>query len=163
VGEIVAAHALGGAVRMRAYQPPAPSLAPGVEVTLERDGLRRHARVRSAAPHARGLVLLTLDGVPDRSAAEALVRSRVLVPAAALPPLAENEFYYHEVVGFRVDTVDGTALGEIAETFSTGTNDVWVVRGAGPERLIPVIADVVRTIDRAARRVVIEPLPGLLD
>ena len=55
------------------------------------------------------------------------------------------------------------ALGTIASTFSTGTNDVWVVRGPDREHLIPVIADVVRTIDASARRVVIEPLPGLLD
>ena len=51
----------------------------------------------------------------------------------------------------------------VAETFATGLNDVWVVRGTGREYLIPVIADVVREIDRDARRIVIEPMPGLLD
>ena len=49
------------------------------------------------------------------------------------------------------------------ETFSTGLNDVWVVEAGEREWLIPVIADVVRAIDRAARRIVIEPIPGLLD
>ena len=148
---------------MRAYQPPAPSLVPGVEVILERADMRRPARVVSAAPHARGQLLLGIEGVTDRTAAEGLVRARVLVPAAALPPLAEDEFYYHEIEGFRVETVDGRALGEVAETFATGLNDVWVVRGGSREYLIPVIADVVRAIDRAGRRVVIEPVPGLLD
>ena len=51
----------------------------------------------------------------------------------------------------------------VRETFSTGVNDVWVVEGGERERLIPVIADVVRAIDRPARRIVIEPIPGLLD
>jgi 16S rRNA processing protein RimM len=148
---------------MRAYQPPAPSLVPGVEVILERSDMRRPARVISAAPHARGQLLLGIEGVADRTAAEGLVRARVLVPAAALPPLAEDEFYYHEIEGFRVETVDGRALGEVAETFATGLNDVWVVRGTGREYLIPVIADVVRGIDRDARRILIDPLPGLLD
>jgi 16S rRNA processing protein RimM len=163
VGEIVAAHALRGQVRLRAYQPPAPSLRAGAEVVLERDDLRRTLRVLSAAPHARGQVLVTLEGVADRTAAEALVRARVLVPAAALPPLEEGEFYYHEIEGFRVHTVDGRALGSVVETFSTGANDVWVVRGTGREYLIPVIADVVTEIDRTGRRIVIDPLPGLLD
>ena len=148
---------------MRAYQPPAPSVVPGVEVVLERAGERRATRVVSAAPHARGQLLLGLEGVADRAAAERLVRTRVLVAAAALPPLAEHEFYYHEIEGFRVDTTDGQALGEVAETFSTGANDVWVVRSTDKEHLIPVIADVVRLIDRESRRIVIEPLPGLLD
>ena len=92
-----------------------------------------------------------------------LVRARVLVPATALPPLDEHEFYYHEIEGFRVETADGRQLGEVAETFATGLNDVWVVRGTGREYLIPVIADVVKEIDRAARRIVIDPIPGLLD
>jgi 16S rRNA processing protein RimM len=148
---------------MRAYQPPAPSLVPGVEVILERADMRRPVRLVSTAPHARGQLLLGIEGISDRTAAEGLVRARVLVPAAALPPLAEDEFYYHEIEGFRVETVDGRALGEVAETFATGLNDVWVVRGTGREYLIPVIADVVRVIERDARRILIDPLPGLLD
>ncbi len=159
----MAAHALRGAVRLRAYQPPAPSLAPGVEIVLEQRTLQRRTKVLTASPHARGQVLLSLDGTTDRTAAEALVGARVLVAATALPPLADNEFYYHEIEGFQVATTDGRVLGEVAETFSTGANDVWVVRGAGREHLVPVIADVVRLIDREARRIVIEPLPGLLD
>lgn len=162
VGEVVGAHALRGWLRVRAYQPPAPSLTSATEVVLERNGVTRRARVTTATPHGRGLVLLAIDGVADRTAAEALTGSRVLVSAAALPPPADDEFYYHEVEGFTVETVDGATLGEIAETFSTGLNDVWVVRGAR-EVLIPVIGDVVRTIDRAGRRVVITPLPGLLE
>jgi 16S rRNA processing protein RimM len=148
---------------MRAYQPPAPSLAPGVEVVLEHGTRRLPTRVVSAAPHARSQVLLALEGTTDRNAAEALVGARVLVSAEALPPLGENEFYYHEIEGFEVATTDGRVLGEVAETFSTGANDVWVVRGAGREYLIPVIADVVRDIDRESRRIVIDPMPGLLD
>ncbi len=164
VGEIVGAHALRGLVRLRAYQPPAPSLVPGRTVLLDDGhGQQREARVLSAAPHGRGLVLLALDGVSDRTAAEGLVGTRVLVRTADLPAPADDEFYYHELAGFRVETNAGRALGAIAETFSTGINDVWVVRDGTREYLIPVIADVVRTIDRAERRVVIEPLPGLLD
>jgi 16S rRNA processing protein RimM len=148
---------------MRAYQPPAPSLAPGVGIVLEQRGRRVPTRVVSASPHARSQVLLTLEGPTDRNAAEALVGARVLVAATALPPLGENEFYYHEVEGLQVVTTDGRVLGEVVETFSTGANDVWVVRDGAREYLIPVIADVVRAIDRSGRRIVISPMRGLLD
>ena len=119
--------------------------------------------MRSVAPHGRGRLLVSLDAVDDRDAAEALVGARLIVRAGDLPPPAEGEFYYHELAGFRVETTAGEALGTIAETFPTGVNDVWVVRGGAREYLIPVIADVVRAIDRDEGRIVVEPIPGLLD
>ncbi len=163
VGEIVGAHALRGLLRVRPYQRPAPSLAAGRQIVLEQAGHRRDARVLSAAPHGRGLVLVALDGIDDRTAAEALIGARLLVATTDLPPLGEDEFYHHEILGFTVETDAGEPLGQIAETLSTGLNDVWVVRDGAREHLIPVIADVVRLIDRPRRRVVIQPLPGLLD
>ena len=163
IGEIAGAHALRGLLRLRPYQPPTPSLAPGRTVFLEGPGGRRALRVVSSAPHGRGLVLLGLEGIHDRTAAEALVRARVLVQAEALHPAGDDEFYWHEIVGFLVELSDGTPLGEIVDVFNTGTSDVWTVHGGGREYLIPVIADVVRVLDRPGRRAVIEPLPGLLD
>lgn len=163
VGEIVGAHALRGLLRFRPYQPPAPSLIDDLAVLLERRGQWREVRLTHVAPHGRNLLLLTLDDVSDRDAAEALRGTRVLVRKADLPPVDEDEFYHYELVGFAVVTVDGRELGAIADTMATGLNDVWIVRDGEREHLIPVIADVVRTIDRDARRVLIDPLPGLLD
>ncbi len=162
VGDIVAAHGLRGLVRIRVYQPPAPSLVAGHVVTLEQHGARRQARLLSAGLHGRSLVLAAFDGVEDRTTAEALVGARVYIAAADLPPTQEGEFYYHEVVGFRVVTTEGRELGHIVNTFSTGLNDVWTVQGER-EYLIPVIADVVRTLDREQRTVTVYPMAGLLD
>ena len=162
VGVVAGAHALHGMLRVRPYHLPAPSLAPGKTVLLEQGGVLTETRIVSAAPHGRALVLVAIESVSDRTAAEALAGARVLVPKAELPPAAEDEFYYHELEGFAVETTDGEVLGTIRETFTTGTNDVWVVSDGRREHLIPVIADVGPEIDRAARRVVIHPLPGLL-
>jgi 16S rRNA processing protein RimM len=140
---------------------PASSLAPGHTVIVAGPTGTHRVRLTAASPHGRGFLLVQLEGVKDRTAAEALIGGRLLVPAADLPAVGDGEFYWHELVGFRVETADGESLGTIAETFSTGTSDVWVVRGVR-EHLIPVIEDVVRTIDRRGRRVVITPLPGLL-
>ena len=163
VGEIVGAHALRGWVRVRPYQMPAPSLTAGRQVLLEQDGRRRDARVTHAAPHGRGFVLLGLEGVADRTAAEALRGAVVLVRRADLPALEEDEYWHDEVVGFDVETLDGTVVGTIAGVMSNGLHDVLEVRAGDREYLIPVVADVVRAIDRPARRVRIDPLPGLLD
>ena len=162
VAAIGSAHGLHGQLHLWPYQPGAPSLTPDRAVLLERDGTWLAARIVAVAPHGRGM-LLGLDGIADRDAAAALTGMRVLVRAADLPAPDAGEFYHHELHGFAMVTTDGRMLGTIAETFATGLNDVWVVRGDGGEHLIPIIADVVREIDRAGRRVVIEPMPGLLE
>jgi 16S rRNA processing protein RimM len=163
VGEVLGAHALRGWVRVRPYQPAAPSLAPGRRVLLERDGAWREVTVRHAGAHGRGLMLLGLDDVADRASAEALRGATVLVRRADLPAIGDDEYYHHEVVGFTVETVDGARVGVITGVISNGLHDVWEVRAGRREHLIPVVEDVVHAIDRAARRVRVDPLPGLLD
>jgi len=162
VGELGSPHGLRGQLRLWPHEPGAPSLAAGRRVLLARDDAWHAAVVRSIARHGRGM-LLALDSIEDRTAAARLTGMRVLVRAADLPAAGEGEFYVHELHGFAMVTTDGRALGTIVDTFSTGLNDVWVVRGADGEHLIPIIGDVVRDIDRDGRRVVIEPMPGLLD
>jgi 16S rRNA processing protein RimM len=163
VGEVVGAHALHGWLRVKPYHTPAPSLTPGRHVLLERDGAWRAATITHAGTHGRGLVLLGLDAVADRTAAEALRGATVLVRSADLPAIDEDEYYHHEVVGFTVETVDGRAVGVVAGVMNNGLHDVLEVRAGDREHLIPVVADVVHAIDRAGRRVRIDPLPGLLD
>jgi 16S rRNA processing protein RimM len=163
VGEVVGAHALRGWVRVRPYQPASPSLAAGRRVLLECDGAWREVTVTHAGAHGRGLLLLGLDGVSDRTGAEALRGATLLVRRADLPALDDDEYYHHEVTGFTVETLDGAVVGVITGVMTTGLHDVWEVRAGDREHLIPVVVDVVRAIDRGARRVRIAPLPGLLD
>jgi len=119
--------------------------------------------ITRVAPHGAGHLLIELAALHDRTAAAALAGSDLLVPLGDLPALGAGEFYYHEMPGFRVETVDGRTIGEITDTMHTGTTDVWIVRSETGEHLIPVIREVVAEIDRGARRVLITPIPGLLD
>jgi 16S rRNA processing protein RimM len=80
-----------------------------------------------------------------------------------LPPAKPGEFYYYEAIGCSVFLLDGRSIGKIEEVFSNGAHDVWVVRDGEREVLVPVIENVVKAMDLAARRVTIEPVPGLLD
>ena len=98
---------------------------------------------------AKGIVARFPD-VEDRDAAEALRGCEVYVPRSVLPPPAEGEFYWVDLEGLRVQTLEGVALGTVSHLFATGANDVVVVHdGAeGRERMIPFVRpDFVRDID----------------
>jgi 16S rRNA processing protein RimM len=97
------------------------------------------------------------------SAAEALIGCEVCVREHELPPAGPGEVYHYQLLGMTVVTTAGMEIGVVTEVIPAGSNDVCVVQSDGREHLIPLIADVVRHVDRADKRLVIDPLPGLLD
>jgi 16S rRNA processing protein RimM len=111
----------------------------------------------------RGTVRLMLEGITDANLAEPLKGKNVFADERDLPPPAENEFYYRDVIGCEVFLTDGSRIGIVEEIIATGANDVFVVREEGKEVLVPVIEDVVKEIDVAGKRVVIDAIPGLVD
>jgi len=110
----------------------------------------------------RGRALLKLAGIDDSTAAEAL-RDRLLeVPEGELRPLGEGQYYHFQILGLEVRTVAGEVLGRVEQIISTGSNDVFVVRGQHGEVLIPAVDDVVKSMDPAAGRIEVEVVEGLL-
>ena len=86
----------------------------------------------------------------------ALPRSQALPP----PP---GHVYPWQLVGCRVETEDGHAVGELSGVEPSPAHDLWVVRSEGREHLIPAVPEIVREVDLGARRVVIRPPEGLLE
>ena len=77
-------------------------------------------------------------------------------------PLEEGQYYYHQIIGLTVKTLEGRELGVIKEILSPGANDVWVVKRAGQsDLLLPVIDDVVKNVDLYKGEVDVELMEGL--
>ena len=108
-------------------------------------------------------VLLKLDGYPTRTEAELLRNELLQVPEDEAIPLEEGEYFLHQLLGLEVVTENGRSLGRLTNVLETGANNVFIIDRPGGELLVPDIPDVVRDVDVAGGRVVIRPLPGLLD
>jgi 16S rRNA processing protein RimM len=162
LGQIVNTHAIHGELRVRLYNPSSTTLSAGSRVVLRRGTECLERLVASVRPH-RHLLLLTLEGCASMTAAEALVGYELCVDEEDLPAAGAGEIYYYELLGMTVVTNLGAEIGVVAEMLTTASTDICVVRAGKQEYLIPMIADVVRQVDREHRRIVIEPLPGLLD
>ncbi len=116
--------------------------------------------VRHARPHRKSL-LLELEGINSLGQAEAL-RGRLLeVPERELAQLAEDQYFRFQLVGMDVVYRDGEALGRITEVLETGANDVYIVQSQESELLLPAIDTVIKEVDVAGQRMVVELMEGL--
>ena len=157
-------HGLRGALRVRPDNPDSETLEQVRRVFLEDPaGVVREYRLLRADRINRAVIRVMLEGIDDPGAAAALRGTTIAVALADLPAKAPGEFYHYEAIGCEVATTDGRRLGVIEEVIATGANDVWVVRDGNVEVLVPVIENVVKSIDLGTRRMVVEAVPGLLD
>ncbi|UII57392.1 ribosome maturation factor RimM [Cytobacillus spongiae] len=107
--------------------------------------------------------LLTFEGFSNVNEVEKFKTGVLKIPEEQLGTLEENEYYFHEIIGCEVETVEGELIGKIHEILTPGANDVWVVKGkAGKDLLIPYIEDVVMKVDPKEKKVIIDPMEGLL-
>ena len=111
-----------------------------------------------------GYPILRIEGFPDRTAAESLRGELLEIEEDELAELPPGEYYVDDLIGMTVVDVAGETIGRLVDVLQTGANDVYVVTREGArDVLIPAIPDVIREVDVAAKRMTIDPLPGLLD
>jgi 16S rRNA processing protein RimM len=161
VAHVVGAHGVHGDLRCVLVTDFPKRFKPGLQVYLS------DAHVPYEVERARvdrNRVILKLIGVDSRNDAEGLRGKTVFVPETAAVRLPRGTYFWHQIVGLRVRTADGQALGSVAEVMETGANDVYVVRKEPPERgelLIPAIKDVIKKIDLKRGEITVELLEGL--
>jgi 16S rRNA processing protein RimM len=158
VGRVSRAHGVQGEVAVLVLSEVEGRFAPGANLWLE-DG--RTLTVESSKPH-RGGLLVRFREVRDREQAEGLQRELLVVPESSSPSLPEGSWWDHQIEGCAVETDRGRPLGTVREVIHTAANDVWaVVDGGGRETLVPVLIDVLVSVDVGAKRIVVREIAGL--
>jgi len=116
----------------------------------------RECGLKGLKVHGNGVVVL-LDGVDDRTAAEAMKGVLVGAPRDALPETDEDEFYWADLIGLDVINTAEERLGKVVGLLETGAHDVLRVVGDDEvERLLPFVAAVVLTVDKEAQQIRVE-------
>ena len=163
VGRIGRPHGVRGEVTVEVRtDDPDLRFAPGSVLLTDPAG-RGPLTVAGRRWH-REVLLLALDGVDSREAAEELRNTELLVPLADLPALEDPEdFYDHQLVGLLARLTDGTELGRVVAVRHEGADLLVVERADGGEVLIPFVTAIVPTVDLAAGELVVDPPEGLLE
>jgi 16S rRNA processing protein RimM len=143
VGLVRGIHGLRGAVRVEVLTDDARRFDPGS--VLYREGDDNPLTVSWRRDDAPGPgILVRFREVPTRTVAERLLDAYLEGDAAQAPPA--GTYYWHDIVGTRVVTSDGEELGTVEDVFRAGEGDVFTVRGARGELLVPAVSAVVREL-----------------
>ena len=156
LGVVAAPHGVRGLVRIKSFAEDPMSL--GAYGPLSDESGRKEYRVEPLSA-ARGAVLARIEGVADRTAAEALRGLRLYVERSALPETGEREWYEADLVGLAAVGKDGRDWGKVIAFHDFGAGSVMEVSGGA---MLPFTDAVVPEIDVPGGKVVVDPPAGLL-
>jgi 16S rRNA processing protein RimM len=162
LGVVAAPHGVRGLVRIRSYTEDPMAVAQYGPLSDETG--RKLYRVEALST-VKDAVLARIEGVADRTAAEALRGLRLYVERSALPATDEREWYEADIVGLAAIGRDGRDWGKVVAFHDFGAGRTMEVSGGSASRssvMLPFTAQAVPEIDVAGGRIVVDPPAGLL-
>jgi 16S rRNA processing protein RimM len=164
VGRVGRPHGVRGevTVEIRTDDPDTRFAAGSV---LSTDPAQRGPLTVAASRRSGAVTVLRFDGIADRTTAETLRGTLLLVDTDETPdPLDDDEYYDHQLIGLAAVHADGTSLGQVTDLLHLPASPVLSVRTPnGADVLVPFVAAIVPTVDLAAGRLVIDPPDGMFD
>jgi 16S rRNA processing protein RimM len=156
VGRFGAAHGVRGEVRLQSFTQDPKAIGRYGPLTGA-DG--RCFKLTSVRLVKDAMLVVRVEGIADRAAAEALTNLDLSIDRSMLPPPDDEEFYVADLIGLAAVTEAGDVLGTIVDMPNYGGGDLIEVRptSGGETLLYPFTKAVVPTVDLAARRVTIVP------
>lgn len=158
VGELTTPHGVRGLLRLRVLLDDAAQLlqlplskADGTAVKITQRGVMKDS------------LLVAVDGVNDRNAADAWRRTKLYAPRAALPTTGDAEFYVADLQGLQAVDLTGAVLGTVVEVYDFGAGVSLAIKQQNqPEIIIPFTNSCVPQVDAAAGRITIV-LPEIIE
>ena len=169
VGHIVKPHGIKGEfLVLPLTDHPQSTYRPGVMLHLgsvdsaNPDPGLPDLKLEQVRPYRNGYIA-SAGGITDRNDAERLRGHYLFREVSALEPLGDGEFFYHQLLGMKVQTNIGTVVGEVTEVYELDPNDILCVQSHEGEIMIPFSKEIVLQVNADEKCIVIDPPDGLLD
>lgn len=160
VGRIRRAHGVGGAVLIDVLSDYPERFQTGARLILKSPRTDRVVRVRAARPHAGGL-LLELEEIGDRDAADEVAGCPLVVPAGESPPAPAGSWYAHQLVGCRCIDRRLGELGRVSTLVESGGGVLLQITGEDGSLLVPFVRRFLVEVDPTAERIELDLPAGL--
>tara|TARA_R110002051_G_scaffold145747_2_gene218645 strand:+ start:509 stop:1036 length:528 start_codon:yes stop_codon:yes gene_type:complete len=113
--------------------------------------------------HKSSLLRIRFEEVQDESAADNIMGSELYLPLKFLPKLTGNKFYYHDIIGFRLeDDVHGD-IGVIQSVNDSTSQALFIAKKGDKELLIPINDEIITHVDRDTKTIHVTTPDGLVD
>ena len=155
-------HGIRGEVAVRSLTDNPARFQPGSRLLV---GVEPEVAVEmtvlAARPQQPDRLLVSFEGIPDRTGAEGLRGCRIFAPGGDLPPLGEDAFWERDLIGLVVVDLVGRELGTISGVLGRAEQDLWQVETPAGPVLLPATRAIVVAVDLAGRKVTVDPPAGL--
>jgi len=162
VGIIVKEFGLRGEVKVRPEAGLFYDIQEFQRFTVFVKGGPKKLEIESVRPAGHHILIFKFKGIDDRDAAEQLKRLVLYVKKSELKELPEDEFYYFQLQGLTVKTLDGKIVGKVIDIMPMPASDILqVVSDDGREVLIPALTVFIKKIDLDKKEILVDIPEGL--
>lgn len=155
VGKISGVFGIKGWVKVFSFTDPRENILTYSPWLLKKDDETKTVSVVDGQLQGKTIVA-QLAGVNDRNQAESLMGWDIFITQEQLPNAAKDEYYWSDLIGLQVETVDGVQLGRVDSLLETGANDVIIVQGER-ERVIPFLqGQTIVSVDLVAGKIIVD-------
>ncbi|MBC2714425.1 MAG: 16S rRNA processing protein RimM [Desulfobacteraceae bacterium] len=162
IGKIVGVHGMKGYLKVYSFDESMDLFDPGRRIRFKSSSGAMNTFTVKDVQAYKNFLRVAFEEISDRTAAEALIGSEMLLKRSELPEPEEGSWYWCDLIGLAVYGIDGTYLGCVENLFETGSNDVLVVKRGEEEILIPVTASIVCDVDFKEQKINVDLPEGLL-
>ncbi len=166
IGQVLSSHGVKGEVKVFPYTdyPERCYRLEEVKVGEDSAGECLLMKVQKARFHGK-LWLLKFEGVEDKGAADGLRGKYLYIAPHERVALPEGHYYYDQITGLQVYTMEGVYLGVVQDIIPAGGQDTYVVSGdgSGKNYLIPAVRQMITEINLEKQRITVDPPEGLLE
>lgn len=161
LGQIVNTKGLKGEVKLNSFAEDNSVFEILSTVYLKRKG-NLTEKIIEKVGYNKNQVILKFKDCNSIEEAESLRNAYLLVKRSDLDDLPEGVYYIADLIGLDVYTDEGELLGKVDDIYSTGANDIYVVKDElGKQKLLPGIDDVIKNIDIDNKKITVHLIQGL--
>lgn len=119
--------------------------------------------IEKSSLHKSTLLRMRIEDVDTEADADSLLKSELYLPLNMLPKLSGNQFYFHEIIGFKMVDVEFGEVGQIIGVNDSTAQSLFEVQRGEKQILIPVNDEFIVRLDRIKKEIVVQTPSGLIE